>query len=260
MNYNSREINTILERPYTVKIRQYFKRGSEIIWPKIDEWVGFTLLRLVIYLFLVYVQPTRSIIVNLMPDVLATGYYFVAFRAFRGKKTEFADFFLGFTGGQLLPLLLVNLLIGFMLGVLSLSSLILMGLGSKPIYDLVLQPFFSGKLTEVSIPPILRLIALVVGLLLLIPYIYLAVSYMFAIPLVVDRQFDPWQAMETSRKLVHKQWLPWLGFSFLITLLGIAGVCACYIGILCTAPIGYCTLVAAYEDVIGSSQRNSPPE
>jgi hypothetical protein len=43
-------------------------------------------------------------------------------------------------------------------------------------------------------------------MLLVIPGIYLSVAYFFATVLVVDKGLSPWQALETSRKAVTKQW------------------------------------------------------
>jgi hypothetical protein len=40
----------------------------------------------------------------------------------------------------------------------------------------------------------------------IIPGIYLSVAWMFAIPLIVDREFRFWDAMEVSRKVVTKYW------------------------------------------------------
>lgn len=42
--------------------------------------------------------------------------------------------------------------------------------------------------------------------LLIIPGIYLSIAYMFTLPLIVDKNMDFWQAMETSRKSTHQHW------------------------------------------------------
>lgn len=39
---------------------------------------------------------------------------------------------------------------------------------------------------------------------LVLPGIYLAVSYQLSLPLVADKGLGPWEAMETSRKIVSK--------------------------------------------------------
>jgi hypothetical protein len=258
------EVNAILERPYTVNIGQYFNRGGEIFQQKLGEFVGFTFLYLIINFGLSNIPYVGSIISGLISGVLVAGYYFVVFRISRGQSTEFGDFFLSFRNNQFLPLLLLNLLMGLVLGGIYLIALLFIGLGFyEPIYNVVTQSSPSlnlPDLPELSIPPILGVIFCLVGFLLLIPLIYLSVCYAFALPLAVDRRLYAWQSMETSRKLIQKKWLSWWGFSILVGLLMLVGACACYIGILFTVPLGYCTLAAAYEDVVGLSQRNSLPE
>ncbi len=50
-------------------------------------------------------------------------------------------------------------------------------------------------------------ILIMLGLVLLvIPGIYLTVAYVFTLPLIIEKNMDFWQAMETSRKAVHQHW------------------------------------------------------
>lgn len=67
---------------------------------------------------------------------------------------------------------------------------------------------------------ILMIVMIVIGtLLLVLPGIYLAVSYQLALPLVADKGMGPWEAMEASRKTVtHK----WFTFFFLGLVAGLA--------------------------------------
>ncbi|WP_429614794.1 hypothetical protein [Synechococcus elongatus] len=87
--------------------------------------------------------------------------------------------------------------------------------------------------------------------LLVIPGIYLSVGYLFAIPLVAERQFEPWQALEFSCKLVTQQWFAFFGFLIVLTLINIAGIIPCGLGLLFTIPWSVCAIAAAYEDIIG---------
>ncbi len=93
------------------------------------------------------------------------------------------------------------------------------------------------------------------GLLLcLAPGIYLAVSWIFAIPLVIDRKMDFWQAMELSRKVVTKHWWLMFGFLIVIALVALAGLLACFVGFFVTASIGQASLMYAYEDIFNPRQ------
>lgn len=104
----------------------------------------------------------------------------------------------------------------------------------------------------------LFLLALVSGILialgmvlLIIPGIYLAVSYLFAQPLVIDKNLGFWEAMETSRRLITKKWFSFFGLVLLLALLNLAGLIVLGVGLLVTAPWSSCIVAAAYEDIVG---------
>jgi Membrane domain of glycerophosphoryl diester phosphodiesterase/GYF domain 2 len=78
---------------------------------------------------------------------------------------------------------------------------------------------------------------------------YFSVNWIFALPLIVDRQMGFWAAMKTSWKIVHKHWFHIFGLAVLIGLLDLAGGLACCVGLLVTFPLGVTTLMFAYEDI-----------
>jgi uncharacterized membrane protein len=88
-------------------------------------------------------------------------------------------------------------------------------------------------------------------LLLIIPGIYLMVSYLFASALVVDRRLDFWPALERSRKTVQPMWFSMFGFLLLIILVNLAGIVALLVGLLVTVPVTWCAITAAYADIFG---------
>jgi hypothetical protein len=86
-------------------------------------------------------------------------------------------------------------------------------------------------------------------LLCVIPGVYLSVSWIFALPLVVDRNLSFWDAMELSRKVVAKHWFITFAFVLVIGLLAACGVIACCVGVFVTTPIATIALMYAYEDI-----------
>ena len=86
---------------------------------------------------------------------------------------------------------------------------------------------------------------------LILPGIYLLVAWMFALPLVVDKQLDFWSAMELSRKVVTKHWFKFLGFGIVLQLLIFAGVLALIVGIFVMSPLVLAAMMYAYEDIFG---------
>ncbi|HVM47465.1 MAG TPA: GYF domain-containing protein [Candidatus Acidoferrum sp.] len=84
-----------------------------------------------------------------------------------------------------------------------------------------------------------------------LPGIYTSVAWMFAIPLVIDRGLGFWQAMELSRRLVTRHWFLVFALVLVVGLVSVAGVIACCVGLLATVPLGWMSLMYAYEDIFG---------
>lgn len=117
---------------------------------------------------------------------------------------------------------------------------------------------FSDYLLGFNNPVPLILLAIVSGalislgtLLLVLPGIYLAVSYLFAVLLLVDRNLDFWTALETSRKFITAQWFIFLALALLLFAINAAGAMLFGIGLLLTVPFSAAVLTAAYHDLIG---------
>jgi uncharacterized membrane protein len=116
------------------------------------------------------------------------------------------------------------------------------------------RDFFTGF--QFFVP--LLLLSLVAGIfigigtvLLIIPGIYLAVAYLFASNLVVDRRLDFWPAMELSRRTVNPQWFAYFAFMLLLALLNLGGALLLGLGLLVTIPVSFGAVAAAYADIFG---------
>jgi hypothetical protein len=101
---------------------------------------------------------------------------------------------------------------------------------------------------------VVTLITLAGLICLILPGIYLAVSYSFAYMLVIDRKMEFWVAMEVSRRVITAQW--WRMFGLLIVggIIAVLGLLGFIIGVFITLPIFIGALVYAYEDLC-----NPPP-
>ena len=89
----------------------------------------------------------------------------------------------------------------------------------------------------------------------ILPGLYLAVSWYFALPLVIDRNIGFWDAMELSRKVVSKHWFLVFAFFLVMGLISACGIIVCCVGILVSLPVGLVALMYAYEDLF---QRQTP--
>jgi uncharacterized membrane protein len=56
--------------------------------------------------------------------------------------------------------------------------------------------------------------------------------------------------METSPKLVTRNFFPMFGFLLLLGLINLGGVILCGLGLLITIPLTYCAMTVAYMDIM----------
>ena len=95
-------------------------------------------------------------------------------------------------------------------------------------------------------------ILVTIGMVLLVlPGIYLMVSYMFVSMLIVDYHMEFWQAMETSRKIVTKNWFSLFVFFLVLVAINLLCALALGIGLLVTGPLSTCAVCCAYRDIVG---------
>jgi uncharacterized membrane protein len=83
--------------------------------------------------------------------------------------------------------------------------------------------------------------------LLLIPGIYLLVSYQFSLFFASNKLFGWWDALEASRKMITPRWFDFLGLFLVLTVMNIAGVWCLGVGVLITMPWSLATLLHAYQ-------------
>ena len=89
---------------------------------------------------------------------------------------------------------------------------------------------------------------IVIGLMLLvIPGIYLAVSYTFTYALIVDKGLGVWEAMELSRKTVTSQWFKFFGLAVLTTVVVVISAIPFGVGLIWTLPMTYISYGLLYH-------------
>jgi hypothetical protein len=84
---------------------------------------------------------------------------------------------------------------------------------------------------------------------LILPGIYLAISYTFVYIIVIDKEMGAWEAMETSRRVITRQWWTVLGLVLLGALFIVLGIAALGVGIFVAIPLVTGAIAYAYEDL-----------
>jgi len=109
---------------------------------------------------------------------------------------------------------------------------------------------FSVAFVPLMLASLVSQILTMVGIVLLIlPGIYLAVAYLFAYILVIDKKLEFWAAMEVSRRVITAQWWRMFGLLLLGALLCMLGAIALIIGMFVALPIYMAAMIYAYEDL-----------
>lgn len=114
---------------------------------------------------------------------------------------------------------------------------------------------FKKNVVQLILGGIVSSILITVGMFLcILPGIYLAVSYAFALPLIIDKEMGFWDAMEMSRKKVGEslaQWFMMLVFLILVSIIAAVGFLLCGIGALFTIPVAAAMVMCVYESLFG---------
>ena len=88
-------------------------------------------------------------------------------------------------------------------------------------------------------------------MLFVLPGIYLATAYMFTLPLIVDKNLQFFEAMETSRKAVTKHWFKLFGLNLAVVfIIGISAIPA-GIGLFWTIPLAFIANGILYRKIFG---------
>lgn len=214
----SNSAQSLVDRDYNLKIGAYFSRGWDIFKQYAFPFIGFLLLTFLI-----------GGVLSRLPYPLGLN-----------EDNE---------GGIVNSIISPVLSAGFYIVAFKLAKRQLVSFGD----------FFRGfnNFLQIFLVNLVAGLLIVLGfVLLIIPGIYLLIAYFFSTCLVIEKRFDFWPALETSRKLVTKRWFSFLGFGLLLFLLNLAGAFLFIIGLFVTIPLTFCIIVAAYEDVIGLSGSN----
>lgn len=103
---------------------------------------------------------------------------------------------------------------------------------------LVLVVFIASAVVSMILAPLAWIVSIAIS-----------TCTLFAMPLIADRKMDFWPAIMTSFEKVKTNFFPFLGFAFVVGLLGGIGTLLCVIGVIFTFPIYAAMVCVAYRDV-----------
>tara|TARA_B110000503_G_scaffold85373_1_gene129827 strand:+ start:64061 stop:64747 length:687 start_codon:yes stop_codon:yes gene_type:complete len=114
---------------------------------------------------------------------------------------------------------------------------------------------YYPKTIPIFLTYLLMMVMIAIGLILLVlPGIYLLIAYTLTLPLVVDRNLGPWEALEASRKALTPCWFRYFGLSLICSVLVAISAIPLGIGLIWTLPFMGLAMAIVYRDVVGVSQ------
>jgi hypothetical protein len=232
-------IKLIRARGYDLDIGKCFSRSWELM--KSNFWlvVGGSFLSWLIQQAPGMI-PLLGVLVSLvLYGILNGGLYNFFIKLIRGQSGGVADVFSGF-GPRWGQLMLVPIMQALLL-------LLVLAPGAM-VFGGVIYFERAGGRHDPS--PFLFLLIPV----FLVPVVYLGVSWLFSLPLVIDRGLNFGPAMKLSRRVISLHW--WTFFAMLMVggLILLGGVLACVIGVFVAIPVFTGMLMYAYDDIFGSGQ------
>lgn len=114
---------------------------------------------------------------------------------------------------------------------------------------------YYAKIIPIFLLYVSMVVLMLIGfVLLIIPGIYLAVAYSMAIPLLVEKNMGIWEALETSRKTIHKCWFRMFGLYVVITVLIILALLPLGIGLIWAVPLVNVVMGVVYRNLFSVGQ------
>ncbi len=186
---------------------------------------------------------------------VAGGVNLVFLKKIRRQETGVGDVFAGFQKA-FAQLYLGALVVGLTAGACLLPGNYVWQLRGGPLIEQMQHMQSDPAGIQTLLPQLMSaaMSTLPVFLVCLLPATFFVVSWMFTLPLIIDKQMNFGTAMKTSWKMVAKHWWQAFGLFVLAGLISGAGVLACCIGVLFTVPIGVAAMMFAYETIFGSEK------
>ena len=228
---------------------QCIKGGWETIKNNYWLFVGMTLVAILI---------GSAVPLGILLGPMMCGLYMALFKTRRGEPIEFGTLFKGFDyfGQSVVAALLHTIPIiaivvpAYLLFYVSMFvSMAAAGSGDEPNPAAFMGVMFMFGLFWIAV---------------MLVILFITIGFTFASPLIVDRKMQGFDAVKISFQAAFANFWRMLGMVLLNSLLSIAGLLVCYVGMFFVMPIGYAAIAKAYEQVFGLSDgmamsSNLPP-
>ncbi|QOP46100.1 hypothetical protein [Sulfurimonas paralvinellae] len=124
-------------------------------------------------------------------------------------------------------------------------------LSVKQIFD------YFGQYPYLLLGYFLIVLFTVLGLIaFIIPGIYLSIAYIYALPLIADKNLSVWNAMELSRKTITKQWFRFFGLGIVSFFFILLSAIPFGIGLIWSIPTVYIAYGLLYHQLFDEEEED----
>jgi hypothetical protein len=229
-----------LSSSYEVDFSRWFNYATAHWSSVLGASIGFSLILGMIQVALGFIPFVSPIIALLIMPSLQAGYVIVYLAQLKGKRWEFGDFFGGFqwwgailANQLLLALMVLPCVVPFLVMMIALM--------------VARAPGMRGGGAEAVLFVMIPLLLVGVGAAI---YVSVRVSF-FSQMLIIDRNYGPIEAIKGSWRLTRGHFWSLFGVAFLLGLINLGGLVACFIGVLFTTPLTGLVPVAGYLLIAG---------
>jgi len=258
-------------RSYRLSVFDTLSRGWDIVAARPFLSVCACTAAFLFSLLVASIPQIGGALAIVIPIVLVSGASWLLLRIGRGEDARFTDLFAGFSRA-FRALVVLGIVSGIALrvflllaaapllwnlhrdGALSTHELQQVLLGGDPFGGLV--SLFMAKGVRPEFATIAGPLAMLP--LLLIPFVYLSVAWVFAPLLVIDRGLQPLEALELSRRVASKRWFRLFFLNLAFFPLAFAGLLCFLVGILVVLALNLATFAAAYETAFADAPKKAP--
>jgi len=245
---NVPSISEALSRGYDFSIGDVLSEAWSKVSGSKGTIMGAALLAFVLMFIMLWITATISLVITKVAPVLGSviqlilqigisaliypliaGLFVISIRRAANYPIRFTlifDFF-----NKALPLLLSYLLINIII-----------------IVPIALLVGAAMALTFAGLPSAVVFLA---GVIAGIYSIYLGIAYLFALPLIAERNLSPWQALEASRKAISQHWFKVFGLMLLCYILMVLSGFTLFIGLIWVMPLSFIALGIVYRTIFG---------
>ena len=241
------EIQNLIDNGYKFRFGDYFSIAAKYFEEHVLKIMGFFLVYFAATYAINSVKPVGTWITTLFGPILLSGIYIYFKKNDRKEPADFNTFFEGFEFSKDIILRVVASMAILLIAALPFIYYVYDSGLVEWIMEVSQNPNDSEMIAETfpGFPPMYSLF-------LLIPFIFLAISYSWADMFIVLKGMNFWDALEASRQVIGENWFTIFAFYVVAAIgLGIATMVTCGLGVFIGIPFIFILNYVAFADVVG---------